>query len=829
MMSEAARELLDALAPMGAPERETRLRGAGSGLEAGEVDEVRALLRALDASPGFLEGTTLAWGDDNAETPVVAAPVGAGARLGLFTLLREVGRGGMGVVYEAEQDRPRRRVALKVMKPGPHARSDLARFEREAEALGRLNHPNIAAVYEARMLERDGSGEQTPYIAMEFVRGRSIVEHARERGLNARAVIELMATACEAVAYAHAVGVVHRDLSPTNLLVDEAGVLKVVDFGVARLSEGDPQAAGATTGRHVVGKWAYMSPEQASGDPAGVDHRTDVFALGATLYELLAGRPWLDIRQRSVMQLLRAVTHEAPVPIGEALRDARGDLQAIVTTAMAKDRARRYGTVAELRDDLRRWLDGQPVKAREPGAIERLARFAGQNRALVGFAATAFVALSVGLAAATSQWVRATRSEARLQQTVRGVLEGVVRGMSRTRYSIDIRAGALREIKPAIDRLIQDSPDDPRNLALAAKYYMQLAEVQGYYYTPNRGDRDAAIASYRSAIGFVAPAGLDAVSDEECAATAVQAWNMLEETLRLAGRLTEGDADAPRALRATEAWLARTGDRPRWLHLRAWTLCNLGSRHQGADAERVRTEVDELRRELLAASVDGAPVGVAKNLGNAWLSLGRGGFHLDEFELGADACARARPLLRRWAESPDVGAAEADPDDWLNYLDTYRYEARCLAGLNRLAEAVGRADAAVGLAREFITRFPERQNVTIALKSALVERAEVRAMDGDVGAIDDCEEAVAITESLSEEEGSEDQHAIRTCSAYLALADVADTLVDLGLTSDGRGRDLLALIGTSLDAVEAGLRNLAPELVADDLRRGVARLRSKRR
>src|SRR5882672_9650253 len=209
-------------------------------------------------------------------------------KIGRYTITRLIGEGGMGAVYEAEQDQPKRTVALKVIKPGMASPELLRRFAQESQALGRLQHPGIAQIYEAGTADA-GYGPQ-PYFAMEFIRGKGLRDNVEERHLNTRDRLEIVAKVCDAVHHAHQRGLIHRDLKPGNILVDETGQPKILDFGVARVTDRDAQATSQTDVGQLIGTLAYMSPEQVLADPLELDIRSDVYALGVILYELLSGR-----------------------------------------------------------------------------------------------------------------------------------------------------------------------------------------------------------------------------------------------------------------------------------------------------------------------------------------------------------------------------------------------------------------------------------------------------------------------------------------------------------------------------------------------------------
>ena len=330
-------------------------------------------------------------------------------RIGPFRILGLLGEGGMGRVYEAEQDQPRRVVALKVIKPGVATVQGIHRFERESQVLGRLQHPGIAAIYQAGTADT-GDGTQ-PWFAMELVRGRSLLEYAEEKNLSSRARAELVARVCDAVEHAHQKGVIHRDLKPGNILVDESGQPRVLDFGVARVVDADLQATLRTDVGQLVGTLPYMSPEQVASDPGEIDTRSDVYALGVVLYQLLTGRLPHEIHRGSIPQGVRAIVEDDPTPMSSIDRTLRGDLETIVGRALEKERERRYASAAELASDLRRYLAHEPILAHAPSTLYQVGKFARRNRVLVGGVAAVVLVLAAGLAASLTQLWRATRAE----------------------------------------------------------------------------------------------------------------------------------------------------------------------------------------------------------------------------------------------------------------------------------------------------------------------------------------------------------------------------------------------------------------------------------
>jgi len=307
-----------------------------------------------------------------------------------FTILREIGRGGMGVIYEARQQNPQRLVALKVMRAaGGPSKHRLRLFRQEVQTLARLNCPNIAAIYGAGSVE-DGRH----YFAMELVRGVPLTEYIRQRRPSLAEHLRLFRKVCDAVHYAHQRGVIHRDLKPSNILVDENGNPKVLDFGLARIEDADEAAGRADESGRLMGTLPYMSPEQVDGRADEIDTRTDIYSLGVILYETLTGQLPYDLSDVNHEQARKIIREQPPVRPSTLPRWLRGDLEAILLKALEKDPARRYASAAALGDDLERFLTNQPVQARPLTAAYQLRKLVARHKALPAYVITLFALVS---------------------------------------------------------------------------------------------------------------------------------------------------------------------------------------------------------------------------------------------------------------------------------------------------------------------------------------------------------------------------------------------------------------------------------------------------
>ena len=420
-------------------EREAYLRQVCAGDEVLRR-KIDALLMADRRGGNFLDFQGEGIGTQLATQSSQALTESPGSVIGRYKLLEEIGQGGFGVVFMAEQQFPlRRRVALKIIKPGMDTKQVVARFEAERQALALMDHPNIARVFDGGSTE---SGR--PYFVMELVRGAAITEYCDREKLKTRERLELFMQVCQATQHAHQKGIIHRDIKPSNVLVtirDDKPVPKVIDFGIAKaINQQLTEKTLFTEFRQMIGTPAYMSPEQAQRDAFDIDTRTDIYSLGVLLYELLTGSTPFDARSLraaaydEIRRIIRDV--EPPKPstrlssmgieldgVGERrqiegqrlARSVRGDLDWLVMKCLEKDRARRYETASALLRDVQHYLNDEPVEASPPTALYRLRKLSKKYRKSLGVVATIAFLLVSGILVSAWQAVRATRAEVAAQ------------------------------------------------------------------------------------------------------------------------------------------------------------------------------------------------------------------------------------------------------------------------------------------------------------------------------------------------------------------------------------------------------------------------------
>ena len=545
------------------------------------------------------------------------------ASIGDYRVLELLGEGGMGTVYQAEQKSPQRIVALKVIKPGAASYELLRRFEQEAAALGRLQHPGIAQIYEAGTAD-SGFGPQ-PYFAMEFIHGRQLLGYAEEKRLDTRQRLALMAEVCEAVHHAHQRGIIHRDLKPGNILVDQHGQPKILDFGVARVTDSDAQATRQTDMGQLIGTLAYMSPEQVLADPLALDIRSDVYALGVILYELLASKLPYAIDGKAIHEVVQAIREEEPTPLSSIHRSYRGDINTIVAKALEKDKARRYASAADLAADIRRHLTDEPIVARPASTAYQLHKFARRHKGLVAATAAVFLALVAGVVASTLEAVRAHRAErAAEEQRNRANQEAAVARAVSDFLQNDILAQASAanqagpaakpdpdiKVRTALDRAaarIQGRFDEQPELEAAIQDTIGRTYFQLGLFPQARTQLERALGLYERTLGPENPKTLTTMS-------------RLGRTAWLQGEYAEAETLLGRALGVQQRVLSP--DHPDTLY----SMNNLGNvyRAQGKDpqAETLYSQTLEARRRVLGPEHPDTLTSI-NNLANVYWTQGK--------------------------------------------------------------------------------------------------------------------------------------------------------------------------------------------------------------
>ena len=409
-------------------ERSADQRGAFVAKACGGDRDLQARLEKLLVAhqkaqqvPEFLTPDETSWSDlfEKVTETLPDAPTRLPKRIGPYTIKSVIASGGMGTVYQAAQEHPRRTVAVKVIKQGITSRSALRRFEYELQILARLRHPGIAQIYEAGT-HRDESGT-VPYFAMEYIpNAKPINKYAEEKKLGTRARMKLFAAVCDAVHHGHQKGVIHRDLKPGNILVDPHGHVKLIDFGVARGTDSDMAVTTLQTDiGQLIGTLQYMSPEQCEADPHDIDTRSDVYALGVVLYQLLCDNLPYDVTRVAMHEATRIIREQQPTRLSTINRALRGDVETIALKALEKDRERRYQSANELRRDIDHYLEGELISARPPSVTYQLKVFARRNKALAGGVAAVFIALTLGVIGTSVGLVRAEGARAQADAVTR--------------------------------------------------------------------------------------------------------------------------------------------------------------------------------------------------------------------------------------------------------------------------------------------------------------------------------------------------------------------------------------------------------------------------
>ena len=613
-------------------------------------------------------------GDFLAESAVLE-PLPAGeVRLEIpgFRLLEPLGMGASGVVHRAVQERPRREVAIKVLRLDTLVPGQVARFQNEAEILARLAHPGIAQVFEAGVAPSPAG--QLPWIAMELVRGRELTRWVREARPAPREVVGLFVALCEAVQHAHTLGIVHRDLKPSNVLVTAAGQPKVLDFGIARALVDERATAERTRTGLVMGTLAYMAPEQARGVTGAVGPASDVYALGVMLFEALAGRLPLELEALDVLAGVRLVCEGEPLRLRSLRPELSPDLETILLKALEKDPLRRYASAGALGQDLGNWLADRPVLARRPTIAYQARKFVRRNRAMTIGTLLVITALTVALLLSLRS-LRLTREErARTSATV-DALASRIFDFAPTLGLGEEQRTALEEVEGTIAAQLEL---DPANRALKRTRAQALYQLA----TLDLARGEAARAFQRADLGRALREDLVAADPDD-----VESWEQLSQLCAKLGEARRNLGDR----KGRDEWFAR-----------ALAIDERLVRAHPGEPEFVEDLGWSLVRMIESA-------------------IERGD-HDEAFRLALRRLEQGEPLV------------DAEPDNWkyiYNLAHAETYVADGLRERGRLAEARAHSENAVRLSQRLVVLRPENRDFLVWRIHACQSARDAAKADGD--------------------------------------------------------------------------------------------------
>jgi len=605
---------------------------------AGDEELRRQLLAILND-----EGSGLTSVVEQAAAALTDSDDWTGRRMGPYRILRRLGQGGMGSVFLAvrDDDQFRKEVAIKTLKFETGDSLALTRFRHERQILAHLEHPNIA-----RLLDGGTTEQGTPYIVLEHVAGAGITEYCEKRKLSIEDRLRLFREVCGAVQYAHQNLIVHRDIKPANILVAADGLPKLLDFGIAKLLDpgtvlGEAQAATATGFQLMTPD--YASPEQVRGE--AISTATDIYSMGAVLYQLLTGARPHALEKYDAVEIARVICQtETQLPSARGNRRLRGDLDNIILKAMQKDPARRYASVEQFSEDIRRHLEGLPISARPDTTIYRAAKFVRRHRIGVAAAAAVAVALGGGVAVSLHEAGIANRRFAQVRELANTFLFQFYDQVSLLPGSTEVRASMVETARKYLDGLSKEAGNDKGLILELAQAYARLGFVQNRPGSANLGQLAEARRSYQSALDLYARLPVTRESPADLR-------RRVAEVLYTMGRLEfnayhEGAAE-PLTRRALDLLADRSPEAPTRM-LRARVERSLGQIRlkQGRTADAV---------PLLQSSM------------RAFLDLRSSGYR--EPALRAEMASARQQLARAQAQAGDLDAALSQFQDLVRDAD----------------------------------------------------------------------------------------------------------------------------------------------------------------
>jgi len=691
-----------------------------------------------------LEAATAAHGKGDQGSPRPdngSAAEHPGAHVGPYKLIEQIGEGGMGSVWMAQQTEPvKRLVALKLIRAGMDSRQVIARFEAERQALALMDHPNIARVFDG-----GATHASRPYFVMELVKGQPITKYCDERHLTPRQRLELFIPVCHAIQHAHQKGIIHRDLKPSNVLIalyDGQPVPKVIDFGVAKATGQSLTENTLVTGfGALVGTLEYMSPEQAEMNQLDIDTRSDIYSLGVLLYELLTGSPPFsrkELERASMLEMLRVIREREPskpstklsssdaLPTLSANRGTepakltklvRGELDWIVMKALEKDRNRRYETANGFAEDVRRYLSDEPVQACPPSASYRFRKFARRNKQAAFAAMFIFLALVAGVVGTTWSLIReqqhsqqlqaAHERERQLNERARQAIETVT-----SHEAID-QLTRERELRPEqrdfLDKLILYYAESSREAGETEQERSRQAQAYSRIGIMNQvlGRSQDSENAYRRSAAIGRKLVADFPARPEFRHQLAGSLNNLGSLLHRLDNLREAESAKVEAVAVYRQLAAEFSDRPEYRQALSGVLNNLGNLFCETDrlpqAEQAHTEALAIRKQLAAGFPD-RPI-LRRALAMSHNSLGwlfEKSQRLPEAEVAyAEALAAYKKL--------DVEAVFPNRPEFRMELATSQNNlGRVLRATNRPQEAEAAHAAALAILRQLVAEFPNR-------------------------------------------------------------------------------------------------------------------------
>ena len=750
-------------------------------------DEVESLIGLSDDAGGFIEQPAIAQAveliDHRESESMVGRSVGA------YRIVELVGEGGVGAVYKAVRadDDIQECFALKLLKLGMDSDTVLRRFRDERRILARLNHPNIARFFDGG-IALDGR----PYFVMELLEATPIHVYCRELDLGLEARLQLFLAVCDAVEYSHRNLVIHRDLKPTNILVTEEGIPKLLDYGIAKLLDREPSEKDVTILGENMLTPDYASPEQIAGE--AITTSADIYSLGVLLYELLTDQRPLNLSGVPHAEMLRMSASREPLKPSTVASEhfrgrLRGDLDTITLMAMHKSPDRRYASAERLAEDIRRYLSGRPVKARPDTIRYRLGKFAKRNRGPVIVAALSAVAVFTGAFAAVYQSAVAASMEREAKKRsgeIRDLANGLLGDLDSSLENLPGATAArellARKVLHYLDALAQGEVRDPSLMRDLAAAYERLADIAGGAKASNLGNPAAALDSYRKALVLLDGAANEKPDDIGLLRDRGRARSKLSDSLALIGAHTAAMDEEQTALQLRQQWQNAAPNDPQakravassWQEL-AGDLDRMG-RFEEALSNRYRSL--SILEEVNASSPSDSNLRLAlalsnKRLGRSLVRVGRADEAISRTET-AIALERAEVARNPVATGPrsslafslnDLGMAligkrepakalvplteamqirteiaGADPRDWRagNLLATARlHYGRALFASGNLTKGIAELRRALAEREELATRNPKNTGArgeiaegSAALADALGRTAEARALYG---------------------------------------------------------------------------------------------------